>query len=94
MEMQMCPCIERHGNDRLGIKICQSLALSPLSPWSHDCGIPESVWFMEISMLNSPASSVWEVTWHSDHQGISHISVTMVTVTYYYLDHNDDDDHK
>ena len=30
----------------------------------------------------------------TDHQGISHISVTMVTVTYYYLDHNDDDDHK
>ena len=24
----------------------------PLSPRSHDCGIPESVWFMEISMLN------------------------------------------
>ena len=30
MEMQMCPCIERHGNDRLGIKICQSQPLSPL----------------------------------------------------------------
>ena len=34
MEMQMCPCIDRHGNDRLGIKICQSLALSlPSVSW-------------------------------------------------------------